>query len=74
MTIGKNNDNDISMPRRGYMSVKAVDSNESYNKMKKQLQDIKAPISAELEEFEKHFRDSVRSRVALRMRRTGCQD
>jgi len=33
--------------------------------MKKQLQDIKAPISAELEEFEKHFRDSVRSRVAL---------
>lgn len=33
--------------------------------MKKQLQDIKAPIANELEAFEKHFRDSVRSRVAL---------
>lgn len=33
--------------------------------MKKQLQDIKAPIASELEAFEKHFRDSVRSRVAL---------
>src|SRR6187401_722298 len=33
--------------------------------MKKQLQDIKAPIASELEEFEKHFKDSVRSRVAL---------
>lgn len=33
--------------------------------MKKQLQDIKAPIAHELEAFEKHFRDSVRSRVAL---------
>lgn len=33
--------------------------------MKKQLKDIKAPIAAELEAFEKHFRDSVRSRVAL---------
>ena len=33
--------------------------------MKKQLQEIKAPIASELEAFEKHFRDSVRSRVAL---------
>ena len=33
--------------------------------MKKQLQDIKAPITKELEAFEKHFRESVRSRVAL---------
>ena len=33
--------------------------------MKRSLQDIKAPIAAELEAFEKHFRDSVRSRVAL---------
>lgn len=33
--------------------------------MNKGLQDIKAPIASELEEFEKHFRDSVRSRVAL---------
>lgn len=33
--------------------------------MKRPLQDIKAPIAAELEAFEKHFRDSVRSRVAL---------
>ncbi len=33
--------------------------------MKKQLQNIKAPIANELEAFEKHFRDSVRSRVAL---------
>ena len=33
--------------------------------MKKQLQDIKAPIASELEAFEKHFRNSVRSRVAL---------
>ncbi len=33
--------------------------------MNKGLQEIKAPISAELEAFEKHFRDSVRSRVAL---------
>jgi octaprenyl-diphosphate synthase len=31
----------------------------------KGLQDIKAPIASELEAFEKHFRDSVRSRVAL---------
>lgn len=33
--------------------------------MSKGLQDIKSPIASELEEFEKHFRDSVRSRVAL---------
>ena len=33
--------------------------------MTKRLQEIKAPIAAELEAFEKHFRDSVRSRVAL---------
>lgn len=33
--------------------------------MTKSLQDIKEPIASELEEFEKHFRDSVRSRVAL---------
>ena len=33
--------------------------------MTKNLKDIKAPIAAELEEFEKHFRNSVRSRVAL---------
>src|SRR5688572_23912083 len=33
--------------------------------MNKALQDIKAPIASELEAFEKHFRDSVRSRVAL---------
>jgi octaprenyl-diphosphate synthase len=33
--------------------------------MKKDLISIKAPIADELEEFEKHFRDSVRSRVAL---------
>ena len=29
------------------------------------LRDIKAPIAEELEAFEKHFRDAVRSRVAL---------
>lgn len=33
--------------------------------MSKELNAIKAPIAAELEAFEKHFRDSVRSRVAL---------
>jgi octaprenyl-diphosphate synthase len=33
--------------------------------MSKGLQQIKAPIASELEAFEKHFRDSVRSRVAL---------
>jgi len=33
--------------------------------MSKELNAIKAPIAAELEEFEKHFKDSVRSRVAL---------
>jgi len=33
--------------------------------MNKSLQEIKAPIAGELEEFEKHFRQSVRSRVAL---------
>ncbi len=33
--------------------------------MNKELRDIKAPIATELEAFEKHFRDSVRSRVAL---------
>jgi octaprenyl-diphosphate synthase len=33
--------------------------------MNKELRDIKAPIANELEAFEKHFRDSVRSRVAL---------
>ncbi|HUR30055.1 MAG TPA: polyprenyl synthetase family protein [Saprospiraceae bacterium] len=33
--------------------------------MNKGLQEIKAPIASELEAFEKHFRDSVRSRVAL---------
>lgn len=33
--------------------------------MTKSLQEIKAPIASELEAFEKHFRDSVRSRVAL---------
>src|SRR5688500_13614046 len=33
--------------------------------MNKELRDIKAPIAGELEAFEKHFRDSVRSRVAL---------
>ena len=33
--------------------------------MNKSLLDIKAPIATELEAFEKHFRDSVRSRVAL---------
>ncbi len=31
----------------------------------KELRDIKAPIAPELEAFEKHFRDAVRSRVAL---------
>ncbi len=33
--------------------------------MNKVLRDIKAPIASELEAFEKHFKDSVRSRVAL---------
>ena len=33
--------------------------------MSKGLHDIKAPIASELEAFEKHFRESVRSRVAL---------
>jgi len=33
--------------------------------MTKDLRDIKAPIAEELEAFEKHFRDAVRSRVAL---------
>ncbi len=33
--------------------------------MNKVLQEIKAPIASELEAFEKHFKDSVRSRVAL---------
>jgi len=33
--------------------------------MNKDLRDIKAPIRDELEAFEKHFRDAVRSRVAL---------
>ena len=33
--------------------------------MNKELRDIKMPIARELEEFERHFRDSVRSRVAL---------
>jgi octaprenyl-diphosphate synthase len=33
--------------------------------MSKELDAIKAPITSELEAFEKHFRDSVRSRVAL---------
>jgi octaprenyl-diphosphate synthase len=33
--------------------------------MNKDLRQIKAPIAAELEAFEKHFRDAVRSRVAL---------
>ena len=33
--------------------------------MSKELSAIKAPIASELEAFEKHFRDSVRSRVAL---------
>ncbi|MEO6131424.1 MAG: polyprenyl synthetase family protein [Saprospiraceae bacterium] len=33
--------------------------------MSKELNAIKAPIAFELEAFEKHFRDSVRSRVAL---------
>jgi len=33
--------------------------------MSKELNAIKAPIALELEEFEKHFRESVRSRVAL---------
>nr|MDQ3017467.1 polyprenyl synthetase family protein [Bacteroidota bacterium] len=33
--------------------------------MNKGLQEIKAPIASELEAFEKHFRESVRSRVAL---------
>lgn len=33
--------------------------------MNSSLRDIKAPIASELEAFEKHFRDSVRSRVAL---------
>ena len=31
----------------------------------KELREIKAPIAEELEAFEKHFRDAVRSRVAL---------
>ena len=29
------------------------------------LDDIKKPIDAELEEFEKHFRNSMKSKVAL---------
>lgn len=33
--------------------------------MNKELREIKLPIANELEEFERHFRDSVRSRVAL---------
>lgn len=33
--------------------------------MNKDLRDIKAPIADELEAFEKHFREAVRSRVAL---------
>ncbi len=33
--------------------------------MNKGLQEIKAPIASELEAFERHFRESVRSRVAL---------
>src|SRR6187399_647503 len=33
--------------------------------MNKDLREIKAPIASELEAFEKHFKDSVRSRVAL---------
>lgn len=33
--------------------------------MNKQLTTIKAPIATELEAFEQHFRDAVRSRVAL---------
>src|SRR6187431_1231639 len=33
--------------------------------MNKDLRDIKAPIAEELEAFEKHFREAVRSRVAL---------
>ena len=33
--------------------------------MNKELAAIKAPIASELEAFERHFRDSVRSRVAL---------
>jgi octaprenyl-diphosphate synthase len=33
--------------------------------MNKELAAIKAPIATELEAFERHFRDSVRSRVAL---------
>src|SRR6188768_2181798 len=33
--------------------------------MNKDLREIKAPIAQELEAFEKHFRDAVRSRVAL---------
>lgn len=33
--------------------------------MNKELREIKMPIAHELEEFERHFRDSVRSRVAL---------
>jgi octaprenyl-diphosphate synthase len=33
--------------------------------MTKSLQEIKAPIASELDAFEKHFRESVRSRVAL---------
>ncbi|HJW31443.1 MAG TPA: polyprenyl synthetase family protein [Saprospiraceae bacterium] len=33
--------------------------------MSKDLRDIKAPIAEELEAFEKHFREAVRSRVAL---------
>jgi len=33
--------------------------------MSRSLRDIKAPIAGELEAFEKHFRDAVRSRVPL---------
>ncbi len=33
--------------------------------MSKSLRDIKAPIASELEAFERHFRESVRSRVPL---------
>lgn len=33
--------------------------------MSSHLRDIKAPIAAELEDFERHFRDAVRSRVPL---------
>jgi octaprenyl-diphosphate synthase len=33
--------------------------------MSRELDAIKSPIASELEAFEKHFKDSVRSRVAL---------